>query len=436
MFCTRSKPVCGNMPRLWGLVDCNSFYCNCERLFRPDLKSKPVVVLSNNDGCLIALTPEAKAMGYKMGDVYFQVKDRLKRNGVEVFSSNYTLYGDISARVMETIGTLVPLEQYSIDETFVPFNAALAAQAEAVGWDIHDRVASWVGMPVRVGIGPTRTLAKLANHWSKKISRVLLLDAHSPRTLELLECTPTADIWGIGRRMAKKLERHGVRNALQLRHMKPDFAKKILTVVGERTVRELGGFPCIMRDEMPTSRKTLVSSRSFGRKVMDRESLAQALTMHAQLAGERLRAERMVAGAVGVWAQTSMHTEEPYHSIRGVVGIHPATNHTGEIVAAAHVALARCYEEGHGFMKGGLMLHELEEEDARQFSLLDCRIGEADAKKVSMMAVLDAINDRYGRDTVRYLSQGFGPASWHMRRNLMSRRFTTRFDELLVVKAG
>ena len=181
-------------PELWGLVDCNSFYCSCERLFRPDLSGKPVVVLSNNDGCLIALTPEAKALGFKMGDIYFQVQHRLEKLGVAVFSSNYTLYGDISNRVMRTMESLVPIEQYSIDESFVPFFRATAAQAIDVGWAVHDRIFQWVGMPVRVGIGPTRTLAKLANLWTKKRSRVLKLDLGSPELEEILEATSTGDI--------------------------------------------------------------------------------------------------------------------------------------------------------------------------------------------------------------------------------------------------
>ncbi len=437
MSFTRYKPrVYPVKPVMWALVDCNSFYCSCERLFRPDIRDKPVVVLSNNDGCLIALTPEARALGFAMGDVYFQVKHRLRRCGVEVFSSNYTLYGDISARVMRTIATLAPIEQYSIDETFIPLDRVLAAQAEDMGWAVHDRVAKWVGMPVRVGIGTTRTLAKLANHWAKKVSRVLKLCHGDALTEELLEKTPAEDVWGIGRRMAKRLERYGVRNARQLRDMPPLLAKNVLTVVGEKTVRELGGFPCIMQDEAPVPRKTLVSSRSFGRRTSAREDLAQALTMHAQLAGERLRAENMVAGMVRVWAQTSRHTEKPCHGITAHTAVTPPSNNTGDLVKAALRALDLCYEPGHGFMKGGLMLYELEEEGSRQLTLVEACAGLRENRNKALMDALDAVNGRYGRDTLHYGSQGPETANWHMTRNLMSRRFTTRADELLVVRAG
>lgn len=298
-------------PVLWGLVDCNSFYCNAERLFRPDLRNKPVVVLSNNDGCIIARSDESKALGYQMGDVYYQLKDKLKRDGVTAFSSNYTLYGDISRRVMGTIGSVVPVDQYSIDETFVPFGPAMAVQAEEVGWTLHDRVARDVGMPVRVGIGATRTLSKLANHWAKKISRVLYLELGSEKLEQVLEETPCIDVWGIGRRQSAKLARSGIHNARQLRDMDLDKALRLLTVVGQRTVYELRGHQCIMDDDIPVPRKTLVSSRSFGRRVRRKEDLAEALAMHATIAGERLRKENIVASSIQVWAETSRFMETP-----------------------------------------------------------------------------------------------------------------------------
>ena len=434
MSFTRSKPPYVVRPALWALVDCNSFYASCEKLFRPDLKDKPVVVLSNNDWCIIAMSVEAKALGFKMGDVYFQNKARLKQLGVEVFSSNYTLYGDLSSRIMETIETLAPLEQYSIDETFIPFDNVLAAQAEEVGWAIHDRVARWVGMPVRVGIGSTRTLSKLANFWAKKVRRVLRL-CGAELTEKLLGETPTAEIWGIGRRMAKRLERYGIFTARQLRDMDPSFAKKVLTVVGERTVLELRGLQCIMQDEAPVPRKTLVSSRSFGRQMTSKEDLAQVLTMHAQLAAERLRAENMVASSVSVWAQTSMHTDRPYHSIGTHLAMTPPTNYTADIIQAAHRALDKCYTAGHGYMKGGVMLCELEEQGMRQMTLMEACAGEGEAKRSALMAALDKVNDRYGRDTLHYLSLGPKKANWHMQRKLLSGRHTTQAMELPKARA-
>ncbi|MDL2316650.1 Y-family DNA polymerase [Desulfovibrio sp. OttesenSCG-928-A18] len=428
MYSTRSKPV------YWGLVDCNSFYCSCERLFRPDLEGKPVVVLSNNDGCLIALTPEAKALGFKMGDVYFQVKQRLEKLGVTAFSSNYTLYGDISNRVMRTLEMLVPIEQYSIDESFVPFYPATAVQAMDVGWTIQDRIKQWVGVPVRVGIGPTRTLAKLANLWAKKRSRVFKLDLGSKELEDILEETPTGDIWGIGRRQSAKLEKLGIRNARQLRDMDADRALKLLTVVGQRTVLELRGFQCIMEDQTPVPRKTLINSRSFGRKVTTKEDLAQAMTMHCTIAGERLRLEKMEAAGLCVHMQTSMHTEEPYFSASASVRIAVPTNLTGVLIKSAMKALDKCYQSGHGYMKGGILLYDLQEEGSRQMTLMEAVAEPRQQKQTKLMQTLDKVNDLYGRDTLRYLAQGPAKAHWHMTRNLLSGAFTTKWKQLAKVK--
>ena len=418
-------------PVLWGLADCNSFYCNAERIFRPDLRNKPVVVLSNNDGCLIALTPEAKALGYKMGDVYYQLKDKLRRDGVTVFSSNYTLYGDISRRVMGTIGSLVPVDQYSIDETFIPFGPAMAAQVDEVGWTLHGRVAQHIGMPIRVGIGATRTLAKLANLWAKKISRVLYLELGSVKLEQVLEDTPCVDVWGIGRRQSAKLARIGLHHARQLRDLDLDKALSLLTVVGQRTVYELRGHQCIM-DDVPVPRKTLVSSRSFGRRVRRKEDLAEALAMHATIAGERLRKENIIASSIQVWAETSRFMETPYRSISATEHFMIPTNYTGEIIRAAHAALDRCYDPGDGWMKGGIMLCDLVAEGARQLTLLESCLSETDQKRRALMEAMDQANDRYGRNTVRPAAMGNVSAFWHMRRELMSPCYTTRVNDARV----
>ena len=428
------SPPTLSKPELWGLVDCNSFYCSCERLFRPDLAGKPVVVLSNNDGCLIALTPEAKALGFKMGEVYFQIRHRLQKLGVTVFSSNYTLYGDISSRVMRTMETLVPIEQYSIDESFVPFHRATAAQAVDVGWAVHDRISQWVGMPVRVGIGPTRTLAKLANLWAKKKTRVLKLDINSAELEEILEVTPTGDIWGIGRKQSEKLAKIGISNARQLRDMDADRALKLLTVVGQRTVLELRGFQCIMENQEPVPRKTLISSRSFGKKVSKQEDLAQAIAMHCTSAGERLRKEQMEAAGVCVYIQTSRHTEKPYFSASANVSIPTPTNITTLLIRYALAALDKCYQPGHDYMKGGIILFDIQERDSRQLTLMESTPSPETERQTKLMKALDSVNDRFGRGTIRYLSQGPTEAFWHMQRKMMSGAYTTRWEELAKVK--
>ncbi|UQZ88312.1 SOS mutagenesis and repair protein UmuC [Deltaproteobacteria bacterium Smac51] len=428
-------PSMTSKPRLWALVDCNSFYCSCERLFRPDLDGQPVVVLSNNDGCLIALTPEAKALGYKMGDVYHLLERQLKRDKVTSFSSNYTLYGDISRRVMMTLAGIAPvIDQYSIDEAFIPFDKALAANADEVGWEMHERVRKWVGVPVRVGLGSTRTLAKLANHWAKNKTRVYRLESGTDELEEMLERTPTEDIWGIGRRLSAKLSRMGIVNARQLRDMEIGMAKKYLTVVGQRTVMELRGVQCVM-EEMPAPRKTMVSSRSFGRRVSRKEDIAQALTMHCGIAGERLRKEGLVAGAMEVWVMTSHHMDEPYCCLSAHVNLHLLTNITSELIGVAHEAMERCYEPGHGFMKGGIMLYELCEADRRQMTLMEAAVQPGQEKKRALMRALDKVNDKYGRDSMHSLSQGPSEAFWHMRRNKMSGLMTTQWKDLPAVQA-
>lgn len=393
-------------PQMWGLVDCQSFYCSCERIFRPDLEGKPVVVLSNNDGCLIALTPEAKALGYKMGDVYHLLERQLRKDKVAVFSSNYTLYGDISRRVMKAMASVTPaIDQYSIDEAFVPFDKVLCANLDEVGWELHNRVWQWVGVPVRVGIGPTRTLAKLANYWAKKRTRVFRLDSNTSELDDVLTETGTENVWGIGRRLSDKLTRMGINNARQLRDMDLSTAKKHLTVVGQRTVLELRGIQCVM-EELPTSRKTMVSSRSFGRRVSRLEDIREAIAMHCSIAGERLRKEELVARALQVWVMTSRHMDEPYCCLSAHANLHLPTNITSELIEAANEALDRCYEPGHGFMKAGIMLYDLADADRRQMTLMEAAVSPAQEKKRNLMRVLDQVNDKYGRDTMRIAAQG------------------------------
>ena len=422
-------------PALWALVDCQSFYCNCERIFRPDLSGKPVVVLSNNDGCLIALTPEAKALGYKMGDVYHLLEKRLRRDKVAVFSSNYTLYGDISGRVMKTLASVTTaIDQYSIDEAFLPFDKVLAANADEAGRELHERVRRWVGVPVRVGIGATRTLAKLANWWAKKRTRIYRLDLGSDELEEVLEETPTLDIWGIGQRLSTRLARIGIYNARQLRDMESSLARKHLGLNGQRTVMELRGIQCLMED-LPAPRRTMVSSRSFGHRVTRKEDLAQALAMHCSIAGERLREEGLVAGGIQIWMLTSNHMDEPYCRLSAHRNLDLPTDVTSELVAAANEALDHCFETGHGFMKGGIMLYELCDAERRQMNLMEAAVSPVQEKRRALMRALDSVNDKYGREAMKFAAQGPKDAGWHMRREKMSGHMTTRWDELPKAKA-
>jgi DNA polymerase V len=437
---TAGAPRPGGAPEasLWALVDCNTFYCSCERLFRPDLREKPVVVLSNNDGCVVAITPEAKALGFKGGDLYFKRESDFKKAGVTVFSSNYALYGDISRRVMQTMRTVVPhICQYSIDESFIPLDGTLASQAEEVGWALFKRVTGWVGVPVRVGIGATRTLAKLSNHWAKKISKVLHLELGSPRLAEILEATPTEDVWGIGRRRSAKLSKLGVTNARQLRDMDLSYARRLLSVTGQRTVLELRGIQCITDDLTPIQRKTLVSSRSFGCKTSSFKDVFEALATHAAIAGERLRKEKLMASGLSVFAETGYYIDAPY-SCGASIDLGKPTSSTIDLIKAAREALLSCFEPNRPYAKAGVLLYEIvsEEEAAHMTGSLFSQLPEDGDKDPKLMGALDAINSKYGKNSIRILSEGRKDPSWAMKRHKLSKLSTTSWDLVPTVKAG
>ena len=425
MSSTSSKPV------LWALVDCQSFYCSCEMLFRPDLAGKPVVILSNNDGCLVSLTPEAKALGFKMGEPYFKVAGLLKRAGATVFSSNYTLYADLSRRVMATMNSLAPeTEQYSIDEAFIPFSEAMAAQAESVGWAIHDRVRQWTGIPVRVGIGPTKTLAKLANHWANKKTRVFQLKTGSKELEKILEETPVGDIWGIGRKLSARLRDHGIVHARQLRELDDQTAQKLLNILGQRTILELRGIQCL-EEETAAPRKTLLNSRSFSRPVTEKEELREALAYHCSVAGERLRAEGLAAGSLSIYLSTSWHINDSFQT-GAAIDLGGYTDDTLAFIRASYEALERCFRPGPKYMKAGILLMDLGDPNRRPAGLFEAP---KDERRRNLMSAVDEINAKFGRGAARFVAQGEPDASWHMKRNMKSGRLTTSWDELPSVKS-
>jgi DNA polymerase V len=418
--------------KLWALIDCNSFYCSCERIFRPDLAGQPVAVLSNNDGCLVAMTPETKALGFKMGDPYFKEAENLKRLGVAVFSSNYALYGDISRRVMSCLRTVVPdIHQYSIDEAFIPLNTALAAQAEEVGWELSRKTLAWVGVPTRVGLGPTRTMAKLANHWAKKKGRVFRLQASTDEYSEILTQTPLGDVWGIGRRLTQKLERLGLKTAWDLSRLRLSEAKRLLTVKGLKTVLELNGVQAIEDDLCPVAPKSLVSSRSFGTKVIEPGPLMESLISHCETVGARLREEGLLTPVLSIFIGTVHFIENPFSS-GAEVRLSSPTNYTPTLIKAARQALDNCYRQGFQYARAGVMVFDLRSEKGQTPSLWD----EApSASQGKLMAALDQINQRYGRNTIRFAGQGDLDAPWRMRRRRMSPVSTTDWSGLPIVKA-
>lgn len=433
----------GQQP-VFALVDCNNFYCSCERLFRPDLVNRPVVVLSNNDGCVIARSNEAKALGVAMGTPYFKQKEQLARAGVAVFSSNYALYGDLSARVMQVLSTFSPvMEEYSIDECFLRLDGFAHRGLESYTHTIRQTVHQWTGIPVSVGLGPTKTLAKLASRVCKQVPSCrgvfdLTRYRGEPEAINrILDTIPAGDVWGIGRRYAAQLERRGVHTARQLRDLSDDWVRRTMTVVGLRTVMELRGVPCIKLEEAPPARRSIVSSRSFGRPVELRSEAHEAVASYMSRAAEKLRREGLLANCVSVVVRTNEHRQEDAQYANSLSStLARATDCTPVLLHEAAALLDRIFRDGYRYKKVGVMLSGLESRHGRQGNLLDCLTGDAerDATRDALMRATDAINARFGRGTLAYAAAGVpGKGAWRMRQEFRSPRYTTVWDELPVV---
>ncbi|MBO4318092.1 MAG: Y-family DNA polymerase [Mailhella sp.] len=421
--------------RLWAIADCNNFYASCERLFRPDLIGRPVVVLSNNDGCIVARSAEAKALGLKTGDAEFKVRPLLEKSNVAVFSSNYALYGDISHRVMQTLASVSPeIEQYSIDECFIPLEGAACANAEETVREMRRRVAQWVGILVSIGVAKTRTLAKAANHVAKKGSGVFVMPEDPDPVLARF---PIDDVWGVGRRYGRKLRAFGIDTALKLKRMPESWVRRHMTVVGWRTVLELNGIPAVMMDEAPAPRKTLMTTRSFGVKITEKKAMDEAVATFTARAAERLRKEKLLAGGMQVFIQTSFfETRNPYQA--GAERMFPsATSDTRRMQAAAQTIVDAIYKDGFRYARAGVLLFELCPEGSGRANLLDMDEAYAsDPRAQALMKSLDAVNHKYGRRTLRFGSEGSEDALWVMKQAHRSPRLTTVWNELAQARCG
>jgi len=417
---------------VFALVDCNNFYVSCERLFAPRLLGRPVVVLSNNDSCIIARSPEAKALGFVMGEPEFKVRSRLKEHGVAVFSSNYALYGDLSARVMATLATFTPsMEVYSIDEAFLNLRGIqedLLEYAERIRKTVHQ----WTGIPVSIGIGPTKTLAKAANRLAKQLpgyDGVLDLTAQ-PNRDRVLGALDVEDVWGIGRRHAKRLKDRGVTTALDFLNLSREWVLKNMTVVGLHTWLELKGVPCIVMDDVAANRKSIVCSRSFGHAVTTLEDLGEAMARHASRAGEKLREQGGQANTLQVFVQTNTFDEnEPKHFPSVSMALVPPTSNTLEIVGRARKALEQLFRPGLRYKKIGIMLSGIESESSAQLSLLPTQGGGGS----KLMEVLDQVNAKWGRETLSLAASGI-ERTWSMKQVHRSPRYTTVWNELPTAK--
>ncbi len=429
---------------VFALVDCNNFYASCEKLFNPRLKDRPVVVLSNNDGCVVARSAEVKALGIPMGVPWFKIQEEAKRHGIVAFSSNYALYADLSNRVVDVLSGFAPnLEVYSIDESFLELSGLPLPEGGLVayGAGIRQRIADWLGLAVCVGIAPTKTLAKLANHCAKKglagADGVCDFTALTRDELTaLFERIAVGEVWGVGRKIDARLAAMGIRTVRQLRDADPETIRFRFSVVLERTVRELRGISCIDLEEVVPDRQQIMVSRSFGHLVTDLDELEEAVASYIARAAEKLRSQNSLAGAVQAYVRTNIFKPEVPQYQRGVtVPLPEATADTRILSGWARRILRRIYRPGFGYHKAGVMLLDLRPAGNRQFSLLDGQGGAGDARSDKLMAVLDGINQRYGRGSLRLAAEGVD-RSWRMRRGNLSPGYTTDWMGLAVVRAG
>lgn len=420
---------------MFALVDVNSFYASCERVFRPDLQGVPVVVLSNNDGCVIARSAEAKQVGVAMGAPFFQMKDLIRQHNVKVFSSNYALYADMSQRVMSTLEEMAPaVEEYSIDESFMNITGVNNCMSlDAFGRAVRLRVLKETHLTVGVGIAQTKTLAKLANHAAKKWSKTggVLDLSNVDRQRKLMHLVPVEDVWGVGRRIAKKLNSMGIMTALQLSECSPAFIRKHFNVVLERTARELCGEPCLALEEVPPTKQQIVCSRSFGVRVTDYNDMHQAICAHAERAAEKLRGENQYCRQVSAFIKTSPHTPgEVYYGNQATGKLPVPTNDTRDIIRMAGQCLDAIWIDGHRYMKAGVMLGDFFSKGVAQLNLFDDYTPSANSEV--LMQVVDSINQS-GKGKLWFAGQGIHKA-WAMKRDMLSPAYTTRVSDLPIVK--
>lgn len=422
---------------MYALCDVNSFYASCETVFRPDLKGRPVVVLSNNDGCVIARSTEAKKLGIKMGEPYFRQKDFFRRHGVVCFSSNYELYADMSNRVMTTLEEMSPrCEIYSIDEAFCDLTGVRNCRdLTDFGREIRATVLQRTHLTVGVGIAQTKTLAKLANHaakqWQRQTGGVADLSSVD-RQRKLMAALPVDEVWGIGRRISKKLEAMGIKTVLQLADTDIRFIRKHFNVVLERTVRELRGEPCLALEEFAPVKQEIICSRSFSGRITEYEEMRQAICSYASRAAEKLRGEHQYCRFISAFVKTSPFAlNEPYYGNNASVKLLTPTQDSRDIISAAIRCLDAIWQDGYRYQKAGVMLGDFFSQGVAQLSLFDDNAPRPGSEK--LMEVLDHLNAKGGRGTLYFAGQGI-QQQWQMKREMLSPRYTTRFSDLPVVR--
>ncbi len=407
-----------------GLVDCNSFYASCEKLFRPDLHDRPVVVLSNNDGCIVSMSPEAKQEGIRRGDPYFRSRALLEKRSTAVFSSNYTLYQDISKRVMDALREIFPaVEVYSIDEAFVHISDA-ADGVEAFAEKAKQQVEQWVGVPVTIGFGRSKTLAKAANRWAKshKLGIFVLREEEEENILKKI---PVFDLWGIGPRKGKVLIREGLRTAWDLREASQYWIKRRFTIVTLRTLWELRGRPSVENEFEFRARQGILSSQGFSRPIVSLEELRQAAAGYAERAAEKLHCQGSAAGYVTVFLRTNHYRDLPQYANQSTVSLEPPTDYVPDIIAAAQRGLSRIFRSGYEYAKAGVYLSGIDMPESRTPLLFSGH----EKRRKRLSRTVQEVKKRYGKRSIHTLRSA-GSCEWSMRRDFLSPRYTTCWDEL------
>ena len=419
---------------MFALADANNFYCSCETVFRPDLRGKPVVVVSNNDGCVIARSAESKKFGIKMGDPLFKFDRFFKQHGVHVFSSNYALYGDMSQRMMSILGDMAPGQEiYSIDESFLDVSGVSNCIAlEDFGKQMRARIKKETGLVVGVGFGPTKTLAKLANHAAKKWTKTEgIVDISSyARQQKLMALVSVGDVWGVGGRIEKRLNAMGINTALDLSRSNLSMIRKNFNVVLERTVRELNGESCIALEDAPPPKQQIMCSRSFGQRVTSIDEMREAVCSYATRAAEKLREQSSKCQHISVFIATGRHGNEPqYYNTASLTCEYP-TSDSRDVIGLAMRGLDIIWRDGYRYAKAGIMLSDFYQTGVAQLDMFSEHQPRANAD--SLMATLDMIN-KSGKGKIYFASQGT-EQNWQMKREMLSPRYTTCFAELLTVK--
>ncbi|MGB0316025.1 MAG: Y-family DNA polymerase [Flavobacteriaceae bacterium] len=419
---------------MFALVDCNNFYASCERVFQPQLEGKPVVILSNNDGCVIARSNEAKALGIPMGAPAFQYRSFFKQKGVQVFSSNYPLYGDMSSRVMSLLGQYSPnLEVYSIDEAFLQFKGFDLFNLEAEGRRMRKQVRRWTGIPVSVGMGPSKALAKIANKIAKKCDTktggVYCIDTEDKR-VKALKWTAIDDVWGIGRQHRKRLEALGVKNAWQFTLLPDDWVKKHMSILGLRLKKDLQGLPSIQLEEVPSPKKGIATTRSFEGTLTAFSDLEERVSTFANSCAEKMRKQGSSCTALLVFLRSDPHKKGaiPYRN-SCVLTLPYSTNSSITLSKYAVLGLHKIFKEGVHYKKAGVMIMGLSPTATRQLPLF----GGEEVKHLAVMQAVDRIHKRFGPHQIKLANQDL-QRTWKMKQEHLSQRYTTEIKEVITVR--